>query len=94
MKNLITGSILFVFGIMLYLCYNYFAGDGSSNFGMFSDGVLLGLSIGISLIGIILAIIGFINICRNKKIIKKEKNNVQNRTNRLHTRSKKNGKKN
>ena len=71
MKNLISGSILFVLGITLYLCYNYFAGDGSSHFGMFSDGVLLGLAIGILLVGIILAIIGLINICKNKENKKK-----------------------
>ncbi len=67
MKNLITGSILFVLGITLYLCYNYFAGDGSSHFGTFSDGVLLGLAIGILLVGIILVIIGLINIYNRKK---------------------------
>ena len=67
MKNFITGIALFIFGIILYLCYNYFAGDGSSHFGMFSDGVLLGLAVGILLVGIILVIIGLINLCKNKK---------------------------
>ncbi len=67
MKNFITGIALFIFGIILYLCYNYFAGDSSSHFGMFSDGILLGLAIGIALIGIILVIIGLINLCKNKK---------------------------
>ena len=71
MKNLITGSILLVFGITLCLCYNYFAGDGSSHFGMFSDGVLLGLAIGILLVGIILTIIGLINICNRERNNKK-----------------------
>ena len=67
MKNFITGIALFIFGIILYLCYNYFAGDSSCHFGMFSDGILLGLAIGIALIGIILVIIGLINLCKNKK---------------------------
>ena len=67
MKNFIIGIALFIFGIILYLCYNYFAGDSSSHFGMFSDGILLGLAIGIALIGIILVIIGLINLCKNKK---------------------------
>ena len=71
MKNLIIGSILFVLGIILYLCYNYFAGDGSSHFGMFSDGVLLGLAIGILLVGIILVIKGLIRIYNRKRNIKK-----------------------
>ena len=71
MKNFITGSILFVLGIMVYLCYNYFVGDSSSHFGMFSDGVLRGLAIGILLIGIILVIIGLINIYNRKRNIKK-----------------------
>ncbi len=76
MKNLILGSILFVFGIILYLCYNYFAGDGSSHFGMFIDGVLLGFAIGIFLVGIILIIIGLIHIYKSKKNSKKEQNDV------------------
>ncbi len=71
MKNLITGSVLFIFGIILYLCYNYFAGDCSSHFGMFSDGILLGLAIGILLVGIILVILGLINIYNRKRNIKK-----------------------
>ena len=71
MKNFIIGIALFIFGIILYLCYNYFAGDGSSHFGMFSDGVLLGLAVGILLVGIILVIIGLINICNRKRNSKK-----------------------
>ncbi len=71
MKNFITGIALFIFGIILYLCYNYFAGDGSSHFGSFSDGVLLGLAIGILLVGIILVIKGLINIYNRKRNIKK-----------------------
>ena len=70
MKNFITGSILFVFDIILYLCYNYFAGNGSSYFGMFSDGILLGLAIGISLVGIVFIIIGLIDVCKKKKVDK------------------------
>ena len=73
MKNFITGIGLFAFDIILYLCYNYFAGHSSSHFGMFSDGVLLGLAVGISLIGIIMAVIGLISICRNKNSKKGEK---------------------
>ena len=77
MKNLITGSILFVLGITLYLCYNYFAGDGSSYFGTFSDGVLLGLAIGILLVGVMLVRIGLRK--RWKKKEKKKKGEKEGR---------------
>ena len=39
-----------------YLAYIYFCGNETSNFGNFSSGLLLGLSIGCNLVGIILIV--------------------------------------
>ena len=47
------GLLLVVLGNMLYISYIFF-GDSSSSFGDFTSGLLLGLSIGTNLVGIIL----------------------------------------
>lgn len=57
MKTLKSGISLITLGNLLYLLYIYFAGNESSSFGDFSNGVLLGLSIGCNFIGIILTAI-------------------------------------
>lgn len=54
MKNLKSGLTLIILGNLLYLAYIYFTGNETSNFGDFSSGLLLGLSIGSNLVGIIL----------------------------------------
>ena len=56
MKKLKTGTLLIILGNILYLAYIYFCGNETSNFGNFSSGLLLGLSIGCNLIGIILTV--------------------------------------
>ena len=56
MKKLRLGVSLVILGNILYLAYIFFAGEGSS-FGEFTSGLLFGMSVGISLIGIILLII-------------------------------------
>lgn len=56
MKSLKFGVSLVILGNILYLMYIFFTGDKGS-FGEFTSGLLLGLSVGISLIGIILLII-------------------------------------
>lgn len=55
MKNLKAGLMLIVLGNILYMCYIYFCGNESSSIGEFSSGLLLGLSIGINLVGIIIS---------------------------------------
>lgn len=55
MKNLKAGLTLIVLGNILYMCYIYFCGNESSSIGEFSSGLLLGLSIGINLVGIIIS---------------------------------------
>ncbi len=57
MKNLKTGTSLIILGNLLYLSYIYFTGNETSNFGDFTSGFLLGLSISCNLIGIILTVI-------------------------------------
>lgn len=53
MKNLTFGLFLIILGNILYMCYIYFNGNESSSTNEFSSGLLLGLSIGINLVGII-----------------------------------------
>lgn len=57
MKNLKAGLMLIVLGNILYMCYIYFCGNESSSIGEFSSGLLLGLSIGINLVGIIISVL-------------------------------------
>ncbi len=57
MKKLKTGISLIMLGNLLYLAYIYFCGNEISDFGNFSSGILLGLSIGCNLVGIILTVV-------------------------------------
>ena len=56
MKNLKAGTFLIILGNLLYLCYTFLCKNESSNFADFTSGLLLGLSIGTNLIGIILIV--------------------------------------
>ena len=56
MKKLKTGTLLIILGNLLYLAYIYFCGNETSVFGDFSSGLLLGLSIGCNLVGIVLTV--------------------------------------
>ena len=56
MKKLKTGTLLIILGNLLYLAYIYFCRNEASNFSDFSSGLLLGLSIGCNLVGIILTV--------------------------------------
>ena len=56
MKKLKTGTLLIILGNLLYLAYIFFGGNETSNFSDFSSGLLLGLSIGCNLVGIILTV--------------------------------------
>ncbi len=59
-----TGILLIILGNVLYLAYILFAGNDVTSFGEFSSGLLLGLSIGINLTGIILLVL---YISKNEK---------------------------
>ena len=56
MKKLKTGTLLIILGNLLYLAYIYFCGNETSDFSNFSSGLLLGLSIGCNLVGIVLTV--------------------------------------
>ena len=56
MRKLKTGTSLIILGNLLYLAYIYFCENETNDFGDFSNGLLLGLSIGCNLVGIILTI--------------------------------------
>ena len=57
MNKLKTGISLIILGNILYLSYIFFTGNETSSFGEFTKGLLLGLSVGTNLVGIILSII-------------------------------------
>lgn len=67
MKKLILGISLIVFSIILYISKNYFSKQETTNFDKFSSGILIGLSIGIFLVGIIMI------VCYIVERIKKDK---------------------
>ena len=52
-----TGILMIILGNILYLAYIFFTGNEVSSFGEFTQGLLLGLSVGTNLVGIILSII-------------------------------------
>ncbi len=56
MKNIKIGTFLIVLGNLLYLAFTVFSKDEISSFGQFTSGLLVGLSIGCNLIGIILLV--------------------------------------
>lgn len=56
MKKLKVGTSLIILGNLLYLAYIIFCGNETSDLGDFTSGLLLGLSIGINLLGIILTV--------------------------------------
>ena len=56
MKDLKIGTLLIILGNLLYLAYIYFCGNETTSFSEFSSGLLLGLSIGSNLVGIILMV--------------------------------------
>ena len=54
MKKLKTGISLIILGNILYLASLFFTSNEASSFEEFSSGLLVGISIGCNLIGIIL----------------------------------------
>ena len=56
MKKLKIGTLLIILGNLLYLVYLFLGGKETSDFWSFSSGLLLGLSIGSNLVGIILTV--------------------------------------
>ena len=51
-----TGILMIILGNVLYLTHTFFASNEITPFGEFTSGILLGLSVGINLVGIILLV--------------------------------------
>lgn len=66
MKKLKIGTLLIILGNLLYLAYIYFCGNETTSFSEFSSGLLLGLSIGCNLVGIILMVMYMSKNNKNK----------------------------
>ena len=54
MKKSKIGLSLIILGNILYVLYLFFSNGAESDFGEFANGLLVGLSIGVNLVGIIL----------------------------------------
>lgn len=67
-----SGISLIILGEILYLLLKYFIEEGISDFSNFTQGVLLGISVGIKLIGVILILVYLI---KDRKSLKKKKKN-------------------
>ena len=67
LKNLKLSAALIIVGELLSWALNYFASDATSNFSEFTSGVLLGLSVGMKLIGIILILILIVKYPKEEK---------------------------
>lgn len=68
-----TGILLIILGNILYLAYTLFCGNEFTPFSEFSSGLLLGLSIGINLTGIILLVLYISKNEKNKWLYRKER---------------------
>ena len=67
LKNLKLSAALIIVGELLSWALNYFASDATSNFSEFTSGILLGLSVGMKLIGIILILLVIIKYPKEEK---------------------------
>ena len=67
MNKLKTGIFLIIIGNVLYLSYIFFTSNETSSFGEFTKGLLLGLSVGTNLVGLILSIIYVVKEKNQKK---------------------------
>lgn len=57
LKKIKTSVFLIILSEILYWILNYLSSNNNNNFGDFTSGVLLGISVGIKLIGIILLLV-------------------------------------
>ena len=67
MNKLKSGISLIILGNILYLSYIFFTGNETSSFGEFTNGLLLGISVGTNLVGIILSIVYIVEEKNQKK---------------------------
>lgn len=67
LKKLKLSAALIIIGEILSWALNYFANDATSNFSEFTSGILLGLSVGMKLVGIILILLVIIKYPKEEK---------------------------
>lgn len=67
LKKLKLSAALIILGELLSWALNYFASDATSNFSEFTSGILLGLSVGMKLVGIILILLVIIKYPKEEK---------------------------
>lgn len=67
LKKLQASAILIILGEILSWALGYFASDATNSFSEFTSGLLLGLSVGMKLIGIILLLIFIIKYPKKEK---------------------------
>ena len=67
LKKLKLSAALIIIGELLSWALNYFASDATSNFSEFTSGILLGLSVGMKLVGIILILLVIIKYPKEEK---------------------------
>ena len=65
-KNVRVSAVLLILGEMLYWLLPYFSENSTSNFSEFISGILLGLSVGMKIIGIILLLISIAKYSKNE----------------------------
>ena len=74
LKKLKTALIMILFGNGFYLLHTYFLQKQSSSFSQFSQGILLGLSVGSNIVGFILLIISVVKIKGMQKAMMAKQN--------------------
>ena len=65
-KNVRVSAVLLILGEMLYWLLTYFFKNSTSNFSELTSGILLGLSVGMKIIGIILLLISIAKYSKNE----------------------------
>lgn len=64
-KNVRVSAVLLILGEMLYWLLTYFFKNSTSNFSELTSGILLGLSVGMKIVGIILLLISLAKYSKN-----------------------------
>ena len=65
-KNVRVSAVLLILGEMLYWLLTYFFKNSTSNFSELTSGILLGLSDGMKIVGIILLLISLAKYSKNE----------------------------
>lgn len=65
-KNVRVSAVLLILGEMLYWLLTYFFKNSTSNFSELTSGILLGLSVGMKIVGIILLLISLAKYSKNE----------------------------